>query len=632
MAEIVRFLDNLEFTHKKEIMKEEINAMSSKIEIGKKCYTPDTIIRAFEYFATSRVLYNRIQKDYQLPSVRTLTRITSKVSKVSDKEFLESVFNLLEDKQKLCVLLHDEIFVKKMLLLHGGTIFGKSLDDLTQLAKTMLGIMIICFFGGPEFLSKMLPIAKLTSKFLFNQIVETCEAISTAGGNVKVIVCDGNRVNQAFFKKFDTIPDKPWVTRTGQYLLFDFVHLLKNIRNLWLTEKTGELKFTVDGKVKIAKWCHLKELYYFESKDLVKMSLLTDVAVAPKPVERQRVSTCLKIFNEKTYQALLNHSGNFSDGKEDTALFLHKVISWWKIMNVKGRGVDVTKNDPMQAVISDPDDERLSTILEFGEMAKSMACSVQGNRMKELSKDTALAIHHTCNGVVELCRELLRTSHHYVCLGKFTTDPLEKEFGKLRQGSGGTYFISVQQVLEKLSIKKTSLLLSLQCDIESFNVESGHECSSCGYLLDEKGAEVFDNLEELEASVSEDTKQAMIYVAGYIVRYDEALSETQLLDVTTFYHQKYGSYINALDRGGLRIPSDRACQWTLFSFIIFNAVKEHVCRTSLANIFMSISEFHSFNMERRHGIILANILLKNYCAQETPRSGKESGLKVLKLS
>ena len=102
---------------------------------------------------------------------------------------------------------------------------------------------------------------------------------------------------------------------------------------------------------------------------------------------------------------------------------------------MKLRGVDVNKNDEMQAVIIDQNYKRLPTILEFGEMAISMACSVQDNCTKELSKDTALAIHRTCNGVVDLCRDLLGTTHQYVCLGKFTTDPLERNIRKTQQGS-----------------------------------------------------------------------------------------------------------------------------------------------------------------------------------------------------
>ena len=72
-----------------------------------------------------------------------------------------------------------------------------------------------------------------------------------------------------------------------------------------------------------------------------------------------------------------------------------------------------------------------------------------------------------------VCQHLLATSHKYVLLGQFSTDLLEKEFGKLHQGSGGTYFINVQQCTEKLHIKQTSLLLNQNVNIE-FDVNPGH--------------------------------------------------------------------------------------------------------------------------------------------------------------
>ena len=84
-------------------------------------------------------------------------------------------------------------------------------------------------------------------------------------------------------------------------------------------------------------------------------------------------------------------------------------------------------------------------------MALNMAGS-QDNRKKQLSQNTATAIHHTCNGIVSLCRHLLATSHNYVLLGQLSIDPLEKEFGKPRQGSGSTYFVNVQLCIEKLHI------------------------------------------------------------------------------------------------------------------------------------------------------------------------------------
>ena len=80
-------------------------------------------------------------------------------------------------------------------------------------------------------------------------------------------------------------------------------------------------------------------------------------------------------------------------------------------------------------------------MLEIACMADTMKAS--GKRYKRLIRDIATALAHTCRGFVGLVRHLLSTTHEYVLLGIFTTDYLEK-------GSGGTYFIDVQQVLEKM--------------------------------------------------------------------------------------------------------------------------------------------------------------------------------------
>ena len=181
-----------------------------------------------------------------------------------------------------------------MLLYHGGTLFARATDNSQSLAKTVLGVMISCMFDGPKFISKMLPIAKLKSPFLYEQIRLTIDAINQSSGIVKAVICDDNRNNQAFFRLFDTEPQQPWLTKGGIYLLYDFVHLLKNIRNNWLTEKMGELAFYERGMKKMARWSHLVELYKLEAEGLVKMSKLTEVSVYPKPIERQSVATCLR--------------------------------------------------------------------------------------------------------------------------------------------------------------------------------------------------------------------------------------------------------------------------------------------------------------------------------------------------
>lgn len=54
----------------------------------------------------------------------------------------------------------------------------------------------------------------------------------------------------------------------------------------------------------------------------------------------------------------------------------------------------------------------------------------------------------------------------------FTSFLLEKQFVKLWQGSIGIYFITVQQILEKVRIEKTKFLLNLDVNIDGFSVDS----------------------------------------------------------------------------------------------------------------------------------------------------------------
>ena len=51
-------------------------------------------------------------------------------------------------------------------------------------------------------------------------------------------------------------------------------------------------------------------------------------------------------------------------------------------------------------------------------------------------------------------------------------------------------------------------------NIDEFDVNPGHQCTSCGYKLCEEGSEIFDNVENLEPSLSNEMKMALVYIAG----------------------------------------------------------------------------------------------------------------------
>ena len=116
----------------------------------------------------------------------------------------------------------------------------------------------------------------------------------------------------------------------------------------------------------------------------------------------------------------------------------------------------------------------------------------QGKREKQLSKDTVVALIRTCCDIVELTKNLLvQEDYEYVYLGEFSFGVFEKAFGKLRQGSAGSYFITILHVAEKLRIKHTKLQISLYCDLYISTETVRNQCS-CEYALDAVASTVID--------------------------------------------------------------------------------------------------------------------------------------------
>ncbi|XP_065647643.1 uncharacterized protein LOC136077069 [Hydra vulgaris] len=275
-----------------------------------------------------RSLYDCLCINYKLPSIRTLTRLTLKISSMEDLSFINSIFMNLNPLKRISILLIDEVYFKASLLYQRGALFGQAVNYPEKLAKTILSFMIKCLFGGPEFICRAQPVANLSSEFQFaqcQQIVYTINNIENS--KTLVIITDGNRVNQRFFGMFKTVDSKPWLTTSGIYLLYDYVHLLKSIRNNWLTKKTGELQFLNNKELALAKWSDLETIYKTECNSLFKLSKLSAKSVYPKPIERQSVKFCLSVFCKETVAALRTHSEIENKPFEGTDVFIERIIT-----------------------------------------------------------------------------------------------------------------------------------------------------------------------------------------------------------------------------------------------------------------------------------------------------------------
>ena len=126
--------------------------------------------------------------------------------------------------------------------------------------------------------------------------------IKNARDSTLCIICDNNIINQAFFKTFPLISPRKTVDSrpTCMFLLYDFIQVLKNIRNNWLTEETGEITCDHNGDQLTAKLQQTQQLQKCEDQELIETTKVTFQTANPKPIERQRVEICLKVsFLEK---------------------------------------------------------------------------------------------------------------------------------------------------------------------------------------------------------------------------------------------------------------------------------------------------------------------------------------------
>ena len=384
IIECIRFLDHMEISHKKSVLLDTMDSMSHITHIGEKVYSVSTMLRSFDYFATSRTTYNKFRKDFQLPSISTLTKLTSKASSLPDLDYIVKVLDSLPANQKKCIILVDEIHVKPCLLYHGGELFGRARNNPSELASSVLAVMIVCMFGGPKFIAKVIPVKKVSAEFQFNIIKDVIKVITSSHGKVISIINDNNRVNQHFMSMFSTEINKPWVTVATEnvpeniYLLSDFVHFFKCIRNNWFTEPMQEiLYFHPDSNTsQVAKWSDIIELYKLDRDKCIKLSTLTSVSVTPKPIERQNVSTMLKVFSDETVTALRTHPELDHSTVEPTAKFIELWVEVWKILNVKQPYTDRRLRDPRRAELRDDvgTKERLNTLLKMAIMVERMDC------------------------------------------------------------------------------------------------------------------------------------------------------------------------------------------------------------------------------------------------------------------
>ena len=111
---------------------------------------------------------------------------------------------------------------------------------------------------------------------------------------------------------------------------------------------------------------------------------------------------------------------------------------------------------------------------------------------------------------------------------------------------------------------------------------------------------MFDKLPELENGLATDIKMALFHMAGYIVRKDEAMMIPSVIM-----------------KNMVTLPRTSIVEG--YKFLEILLVNGHFIFYIMCNLLMAISDVYVLNMQRKHRMIMANVLFKNHCYHYSPR-------------
>ena len=217
----------------------------------------------------------------------------------------------------------DEIHVKSDISYKGGKIHCSNLDPDNP-TKTVFAIMVSSLYKKWSYIVRLLPSASVTAENLFETIKSCIRNVEECGLFVQIISTDNYPLNVKLFKffsptgKLDAKVPHPCDINRNLFLTFDFVHILKSVRNNWLNQQSDGKLFSypdlncisIDQCTYPLKICHasfrdIRMLYNSERDSLAKRApRLTAKSCYPSSLERQNVKLVLKVVHESTIAGL----------------------------------------------------------------------------------------------------------------------------------------------------------------------------------------------------------------------------------------------------------------------------------------------------------------------------------------
>ena len=591
---------------------DQIELLNSNKHVTVK-YSSNLVMFAYSLYATSSTAYRHMLKIklLTLPCISTLSRITRTLgnSDITNK-YLSLRVSKLPSHEKQVTLMFDEIYISRQVQYSNGKVI--SLQNGT-VSSTALCFMVKSILGKYKDVVGIYPVAILNNILLKSYVWDILKNLHSCDLKVSVILADNASSNRALLRSLlnnfsKTSFEDPNDPSRRIFAIFDPVHNFKNIYNNFQARTTFVYPSIMCSSTSSVQCCanfnHIEQLYNCELGMPVKIAYkLTSKVINPHALEKTSVKLSAAVFDESTCNALDFYSSQYTAWRE-TSDFIKYINCFWKILNVKTPSIGIHKRDDFRLPIFTAQDNNFKFLTQFITWLDIW----QKAQTPGLSSQTFLALSHTCRGLRDIILHMLETEKlHYVLLGTFQSDPIERRFGWYRQMSGGNYLIGLKQILD--SEKKIRALSLVK--FSHFTITDFHSLNDNSSKISDSDTIIVNNiLGEIGDCNKPGKNDAAIvfYIAGYISRSickrykcqfcKSVLVKNNQQPTVAFDHDTWTcakQFLAMLNRGGLCEPSDLVfllCLqfWTIYQCIFHQShlKVDFLAASNHATVFKSI--------------------------------------------
>ena len=174
-----------------------------------------------------------------LPSIKFIKELLSKCSQDAN---LKTFFDKLSPEQRLINIFFEEVELTQAMRFTSGHVLGHAnkvsdASKMEELATHTLVIEIVCYHGGPRYILRVIPVAKLNAGDLEGILLESSQVVVDAGGCPIFLICNNCPAIQGVCDRLGG-PDK---------LYFECLRRYMKIRNNWITIVNQQFSFEKNG-------------------------------------------------------------------------------------------------------------------------------------------------------------------------------------------------------------------------------------------------------------------------------------------------------------------------------------------------------------------------------------------------